>query len=219
MKTKYIIFDLDDTLFYEINYLRSAYKEIANEIGDSDEYEKMMSLYFLGQNVFEYLSRRYSVSVEQLVARYRSHIPEIQLNDGAAEILALCIKQNFKLGLITDGRSITQRNKLKSLKIEEFFDRIIISEEFGSTKPFEANFKAFMVDGDFDFFYIADNLSKDFITPNKLGWTTICLLDNGNNIHQQCFDNHKQEYLPKYKIVHLSEVRQLINATEDRISH
>ena len=28
-------------------------------------------------------------------------------------------------------------------------------------------------------------MEKDFIAPNKLGWTTVCLLDNGMNIHKQ----------------------------------
>lgn len=212
MKNKYIIFDLDDTLIYEINYLKSAYKEIAKRIGDLNEYEIMIELYSSGENVFEYLSKKYRISIEELLSIYRGHLPEISLNDGAIEILDYCRDLNYKLGLITDGRSITQRNKLKSLKIENFFSRIVISEEFGSAKPFDANFLTFTENGNFDFFYIADNLSKDFITPNKLGWTTICLLNNGNNIHPQIFNDYQKEYHPKYNITHLSELKQLISA-------
>lgn len=36
MKNKYIIFDLDDTLTYEIDYLKSAYYEIASKIDEKN---------------------------------------------------------------------------------------------------------------------------------------------------------------------------------------
>jgi len=32
--------------------------------------------------------------------------------------------------------------------------------------------------------YVADNILKDFIAPNKLGWTSIKIKDNGKNIHK-----------------------------------
>ena len=46
------------------------------------------------------------------------------------------------------------------------------------------------------YIYIGDNPKKDFITPNRLGWTTIGILDSGQNIHSQdvCIGN---EYLPQ----------------------
>lgn len=53
-----------------------------------------------------------------------------------------------------------------------------------------------------------DNLRKDFITPNKLGWKTICLLDDGRNIHRQDF-SCPEEYLPNVKIHTLKELLSL----------
>lgn len=35
---------------------------------------------------------------------------------------------------------------------------------------------------------VSDNLKKDFIAPNALGWETVCPLDDGRNIHKQDFD-------------------------------
>src|SRR5690606_20317114 len=109
----------------------------------------------------------------QLLEIYRNHVPQIDLSEDTKEILLKIKETGYKLGLITDGRSITQRNKLKALEIEELFDKIIISEEFGSTKPDERNFKAFLMDEIDEYFYVADNPKKDFIVPNKLGWTSI----------------------------------------------
>ena len=47
--------------------------------------------------------------------------------------------------------------------------------------------------------YVGDNTEKDFFAPNQLGWKTVCILNDGRNIHQQDFEL-KKEFLPKYKI-------------------
>ena len=161
MKAKYIIFDLDDTLMYEIDYLKSAYNEIALLL-DRDNvdilFEDMFSRYKKGENVFEYLVHKYpSYSKNQLLDIYRNHVPKIYLSVGTKEILLKIKGTGYKLGLITVGRSVSQRNKLKALNIEDLFDKIIVSEEFGSTKPDERNFKAFLMDDIDEYFYVADN--------------------------------------------------------------
>lgn len=214
MKSKYIIFDLDDTLMYEINYLKSAYLEIAKKI-DQDNFqvinEEMLSWYENKENVFKILTQKYSThTFDNLISSYRNHFPKIALNEGAAEILDFCKNKKYKLGLITDGRSLTQRNKLRSLGIEEKFDKIVISEEFGFTKPNIRNFEVFLEDNISEYFYIADNTLKDFVVPNKLGWKSICLLNNGFNIHLQNFEI-AAEYLPQYRIEKLIELKKIIN--------
>jgi len=63
----------------------------------------------------------------------------------------------------------------------------------GNYEIFERKF------GEYNFYYVGDNTFKDFISPNKLGLQTICLIDNGTNIYKQNF-NLPQEYLPKKNI-------------------
>lgn len=213
MISKYVIFDLDDTLVYEIEFLKSAYKEIAGTVEPERSqalYEEMYTLYEKKENVFEVLHQRYSnYSKEDLLNIYRNHFPVLILNDGATNVFKYCKDKGYKIGLISDGRSITQRNKLKSLEIEHVFEKIVISEEFGSTKPNSENYKVFVLDRELEYYYIADNPQKDFIAPNKLGWTTICLLDKGKNIHRQYFDIDL-EYLPKLKISNLMELIEIL---------
>lgn len=213
MKSKYLIFDLDDTLVYEIDYLKSAYHEIAlrlDPLNSNELFQRMWSLYTNKQNVFKILINLYSdFSVEELLEIYRNHYPLISLVDGAKEILEYAKSKGYSIGLISDGRSVTQRNKLKALAIEDFFDKVIISEEFGSAKPDERNFKYFMEDKFAEYIYVADNLRKDFVTPNRLNWISICLMDRGWNIHPQSFVNDI-EYLPKLKIEKLIELKKLI---------
>ncbi len=206
-----VVFDLDDTLYNELDYLRSAYKSIAQHL-DQDNwkllYSKMFSLYRSKINVFEFLSSSYEIELRMLIAMYRDHQPDIQLFDGVIEILQDIQTRNGKIGIITDGRASTQRAKIQSLGILNYIDEIIISEELGSEKPSFANFKAIenSLTGTV-FYYIADNLKKDFIAPNALGWKTVGLIDNGKNIH---FNSHlymERQNLPQEFIIGFNDVK------------
>jgi putative hydrolase of the HAD superfamily len=209
MKRSYFIFDLDDTLVYELDYLKSAYTEIALGLGGDELYSQMYNWYENGIDVFEKLADDFQVSKENLLKKYRMHNPTITLNEGAFEVLNLIKSKGHLLGLITDGRSITQRNKLKALGVENLFDQIIISEEFGTTKPNPENFEVFLHKDILTYYYIGDNVKKDFVTPNLLGWKTVCLLNKGQNIHPQNFDV-RVNYLPQYKIKELEELISFI---------
>lgn len=215
-----VCFDLDDTLYKECNYLKSAFQEIAAYInrhcGVSEEtvYSEMISAWNEGKSPFQEICARHGIgiTVEQCLQIYRKHHPNISLDDKTSYTLKALHANGCTLGLITDGRSITQRNKIEALGLHAFFqeEHIIISEEFGSAKPSERNFSYFMeLYSDARFAYIGDNLKKDFITPNKLGWKTICLLDNGDNIHKQDFHLPK-EYLPKFQVRDIREVIEII---------
>lgn len=209
MKSDYFIFDLDDTLVYEIDYLKSAFKEIAISLADKDLLVQMLGWYDDGLDVFQMISDKYNTPKKELLQKYRSHYPTLHLNQGVTDIFNEIKNRGHFLGLITDGRSLTQRNKLKALDIENFFDKIIISEEIGSTKPDKKNYEVFIAEGVGTYFYIGDNVKKDFIVPNLLGWKSICLLDKGENIHKQNFEL-STDYLPQFKITSLSELSEFI---------
>jgi len=192
----YIVFDLDDTLFQEVDYLKSAYKEIAALMpGDPVEINaQMYERYKSGGNVFEWLMGEYGnrvdgLTVQKLIHLYREHYPEISLAEDVHDFIMGLEALQIPFGLITDGRSRTQRNKLKALGIESKFTDLVISEEFGSEKPDERNYRFYETKyPGMQFYYIGDNTGKDFIVPSKLGWTTICIRDRGMNIHRQQLD-------------------------------
>lgn len=209
-----ICFDLDDTLYKEIDFLKSAYMEIAMTVGHPEATVRMLDWYYAKVNAFEKLIETYglSITVSDCLKIYRNHFPEISLDTGVKEFLVELKDNGAKLGLISDGRSITQQNKIKALGLEGLFDIEIISEEFGSEKPSLKNYQAVMdkFPEQQKFIYVGDNPAKDFIAPNQLGWNSVCLLDDGRNIHKQDFDL-LQGYLPKERIVVLTDLRFTIN--------
>jgi putative hydrolase of the HAD superfamily len=214
-----VVFDLDDTLYNEVDFLISAYKEIsikiAVEINVSNEivYEDIIEYFYNRKNVFEDILLKYNshLKVPELLNLYRNHKPQINLSEDKIEVLNFLKSKHVSLGLLTDGRSVQQRNKIEALNLDQWFAEIVISEEFGSEKPNINNYKYFeKVFGDGHYYYIADNVSKDFISPNKLNWTTICLKDSGQNIHKQNAEILDDIYLPKHTISSFKNILDII---------
>jgi len=213
IKNKVIAFDLDDTLYKEIDFLKSAYIEIASIVDKSHSetlYNNMISNYYKGNNVFKFISETYpAYTVERLLKIYREHYPSISLSNEEWNVL-LKLKTEAITGLITDGRSLTQRNKIKALGLENYFDKIVISEEIGYSKPDIRLFNEFKKYDVSQYYYVANDTRKDFVTPNRIGWITICLLDvNNQNIQKQDF-SLSEDYLPQIKIKTLNALLNII---------
>ena len=195
-----IVFDLDDTLYKEVSFVESGFNAVARYLWNLSYADEMMSSWRRGKNAFEQLLSNHSLtsSVEELLTIYRTHVPTIELETSVVATLEALVENGEILGIITDGRYITQRNKIKALGLSRWIadDNIIISEEFGSAKPDIRNYRFFMskYPGK-TYTCIGDNVAKDFVAPKSLGWQTICLKDNGQNIHVQDFGIGK-EYLP-----------------------
>lgn len=216
---KAIIFDLDDTLYKEIEYLRSAYRDIAYWLESTYHingvYEYMIERFYAGDNVFERLNVHYSlnIGINEYLLKYRNHIPVLSLDSNTDTLLNELSNNECLLGIITDGREFSQTNKIIALGLHKYISSCdcIISESFGYAKPSLKNYLYFSEKwGAADYYYVGDNTFKDFIAPNSLGWKTVCLLDDGRNIHKQNF-SEPQEKLPEYTINNLIELLNLIN--------
>lgn len=209
------VFDLDDTLYNEIDYQSSGYKAIVEHIKllygidttdviNTARAEKRDVL----DTLCQYLKLPLNVK-ESLLWIYRLHFPEINLAIETREIISLLNEISNGVFILTDGRAISQRNKIKALGLSEL--PCYISEEWGEVKPGEKRYKAIMEKNQDNekFIYVADNVSKDFITPKKLGWKTIGLIDNGKNIHKNNISLDK-EYYPDFWIENIKEIKKII---------
>lgn len=221
-KMKLIAFDLDDTLFSEQEFVQSSWRYIAKSLNEKYglPYSVMIEKMSNACNAFDaldtYLKDNLNLSeregIEWMIATYRNHKPDISLSDEVENLLKKIVDAGHAIAIVTDGRSTTQRNKINSLGLDRYVaaDKILISQEIGGDKlsgiPFrmldrlEPTFKC----------YVGDNPAKDFYWPNKLGWSTIMLLDSGKNIHPQVLSDNKPDYNPQ-KIIHrLSQLTDIL---------
>ena len=172
----------------------------------------MLDAYREGLNAFEDLNRFLGLEqpLRDYLYIYRHHKPKIAMSEDVVKTLDSWNAEGSRLGLITDGRSVQQRNKIEALGLGRWIENedVVISEEFGSKKPALANYEYFMkrYPECHDFTYVGDNPRKDFIAPNSLGWMTICLKDDGRNIHRQDFVSSPAQALPKKTIESLKDL-------------
>ena len=145
---KAVVFDMDDTLYGEKEYVRSGYKQIAKILPQvQNAEEKLWSLFEAKKPAIDGLLQEEgldSVDLKQECLKiYRFQEPEIHLYDGVANMLGRLKEQGYLLGLITDGRPEGQRAKIKSLNLEKWFDHIIVTDEFGGPEYRKPNTIAF----------------------------------------------------------------------------
>ena len=154
--TKFVfIFDLDDTLYKEIDFVRSAFSHIDRLLVADYGYKEGLARQILnnaydnGINPFNELNAalekaciKIPDAIKWMVDEYRFHIPQIKLTADAAEMLPRLRYESFDMYIITDGRSITQRNKIRALGLNRFVpnENIFISEEIGYDKTNPAAF-------------------------------------------------------------------------------
>lgn len=218
---KVVCFDLDDTLYKEKDFLISAYSEVAAyaaHYGNATYdmiYNTLLESYKNNNNPFQKINFLYRIEqpITNYLQIYRNHKPVISLSREVKDVLMKLKERDCILGLITDGRSITQLNKIEALGLNSFIsdENMIISERFGSEKPSIRNFLYFTNKYPHSqYTYIGDNPQKDFIAPNLLNWMSICLLDDGNNIHKQEFHSMPLSYLPSKTIRCITEILDII---------
>ncbi len=224
MSTKVVAFDLDDTLYKEIDFVKSAYRYIANILSHKYpllNYSNCLDLMLSADNAFDALfdyittnNIKIDEDIKWCVNTYRNHMPDISLSTETTETLIKLQQQTIDMAIITDGRTNSQLNKIKALGLLQFIpiERIFISESIGHDKhtphPFSLLMKQYP--NNTKFYYIGDNPIKDFYWTNNLGWTTICLCDNGQNIHPQDLINCLPQYRPQITINNISEIINLI---------
>ena len=220
---KAVIFDLDDTLYPEKEYVFSGFKEAAAAFEKKyrvrDVFKTLAQLFLQSrENVFDRLFDFYQIpciaeDVKKLVSDYQSHIPQIKpFNDAMPCIHAL--QKKFRLGIITDGREIQQNRKIDALKIRALFDRIIITDCLGGIAFRKPNPKAFeLMQESFDcgmseIVYIGDNPQKDFYIKKTYPIKTIQVL-RADAVY--CNFPYKENVLPEYILHDLSELSRLID--------
>ncbi|MDD3362071.1 MAG: HAD family hydrolase [Hespellia sp.] len=181
-----VIFDLDDTLYSEKEYVRSGYRCIARWLGKTEVEEQLWNSFQRGGKAIDEVLEGKDHS--EALHIYRNQQPAIHLYSGVGEMIER-IRKQMKVGIITDGRPEGQRAKIKALGLQ--VDKVIVTDELGGVEYRKPNPLAFVkMQKAFDIpfkkmIYVGDNLSKDFIAPEKLKMKYIYLRNEEGLYYQQ----------------------------------
>lgn len=183
-----VVFDIDDTLYLERDYVLSGFAAVARHVEDvygCPEFAATCTRLFeqgARGDVFNRGLQELGLPVEpaavrELVTLYREHTPDIQLLPDSLDLLGqLCGRR--ELAVISDGPLSSQQRKVHALGLSQWVDDVLLTDAWGRDfwKPHSRAFAAvearFAVKGS-DCVYIADNPHKDFIAPRARGWSTV----------------------------------------------
>jgi putative hydrolase of the HAD superfamily len=224
-----VAFDLDDTLYDEVEYCRSGFAAVGRFLASSPDMPRLKDK--AGQ-IFDALWRQFTAGnrtktfnatldqlgigydeklIAKLVDVYRNHSPKITLPEDSGDALNR-LSGRYTLALLTDGFLPAQQLKVQAMEIEKYFKCIIYTEELGRGfwKPSPAGFEKLMETLNTkpeNMAYVADNAVKDFIAPNRLGFSTIQIVRPAA-IHTEPAPDADAE--AKYVIRRLTELPPLL---------
>lgn len=207
-----VVFDVDDTLYLERDYVRSGFSAVADVVHSSVGIPKAELFSFLWAcferdnrgNTFNLLCDAYPEIVERypvvdLVEVYRSHRPRLSLPSESKQVLGRLRMAGLRIGLISDGPLSSQSAKVSALQLDSIADEIVLTDSWGRsywkphTRAFEEIARRFGM-AHRELCYVADNPAKDFCTPKALGWYTIRVRCPGQE--RYFMEPHNEDHAP-----------------------
>ncbi len=184
-----VLFDLDDTLYPEMDFVRSGFRAVARclssrvSVPGEEVFRRMMeALERDGRGrVFDSTLSSFGADpglVHVCVHVYRSHRPDVALFEDALPTLRRLREARVRLGIVTDGMGAVQRAKVEALGLESLVDVVVVSDVLGPLSGKPAG-DAYRVALDLlgarteESAYVGDNPAKDFLWPNAAGMLTI----------------------------------------------
>lgn len=187
MPVDVVVFDLDDTLYAEHDYVKSGFQAVSRWLEDTHGtpgfFDASWELFTSGRRgkVFDEALAALkcdasSERVGECVRVYREHDPAITLFEDAVWALDH-VRGRWRTALLTDGWLGVQQRKVAALGLAPRFELLVYSDAFGrehwkpDALPYETVTRTLPVTPE-RCLYVADNPAKDFVTARKLGWRT-----------------------------------------------
>jgi putative hydrolase of the HAD superfamily len=217
-----IVFDLDDTLFPERDFVRSGFRAVARHpaLASAEKFDDTAwHLFETGRrnDIFNVALETLEIPctprlLQELLDVYRGHRPDIELFDDAKWAIER-FSSTHRLGALSDGFHETQKRKVEALRLERLLDPIIYSDAFGrdawkpSPKPYLEFMKAAGCDGS-ECCYVGDNAAKDFVSANQLGWTSVHIVRPGG---EYAGNSAPPQGEPHWQIASLYELEEVLS--------
>ncbi len=226
---KATVFDLDDTLYnsteLSTHARRSAIRAMI-ALGLTSTFEEANQV--LAEVVEEYGSN-YNYHFDQMLKRLNVDSSKMKLFVAAGMIAYHDVKfanirpfydviptfielrkLEIKISVLSDGEPLKQYEKILRLRLQDFLDDIVISDEVGIRKP---NIKLFKLPlqrlnvQPHECIYIGDNFERDIVPCKQLGIRTV-LIHRGGKHDLLNFSN--EPMAPDHELSNLTELISII---------
>ena len=183
---KAIIFDLDETLFPQkpwiLKKLSMLHDELKIEKVTKDKFvDTGLRLLEEGHraDLLDRLVELFKLPSDKMIPTYRNLVPDTREYPDVKPVLSELKSQGYLIGLLTDNPPLSQKQKLQSTGLENFFDAIHFTKESGFEKPDPQGFmqirKKLNVEAN-ECCMVGDHLYKDIIGGHNAGFAALCWL-------------------------------------------
>lgn len=186
-----VVFDMDDTLYLERDYVKSGFRAVAEHVRSvvdkTTAFEVMWNMFESGVrgDTFDRLFSAHpelaeTYTTKELVAVYRGHAPAIKVIPAMRALMETLRARGVALGLLSDGPLASQQAKADALNVADLVDHVVLTDALGREhwKPDPAGFELLarkMNCSHNSLVYVGDNPVKDFVAPKQLGWMAVRL--------------------------------------------
>jgi putative hydrolase of the HAD superfamily len=225
-RVKAVLFDIDDTLFDSTTLAKMArMNAIRAMIECGLPIKNVQKGYSLLMKIVEKYGSNYDEHFDRLletlgctrdpkiiaagiVAYHDTKLGYIKPNPDVIPTLIALRDEGCKLGIVSNGRSVKQWEKLIRLGLHHFFDAVIISEDAGSEKPHSKIFRVATEKLGFKpkkTVYVGDDLEIDVLGANKAGLISVRVIKQKD---EETISNKDMQ--PKFTITKISELLAII---------
>jgi putative hydrolase of the HAD superfamily len=194
-----IIFDMDNTLYPEQQFIRSGFRAVAAEVSlrfgtpYRDGLATLLRALRLGSRAeaLQILCAVHGLpqsAIGDLVDVIRAHDPVLHLPETTRTALRRARAEGWRLGVLTNGLPTTQARKVRALGIDTLVDTIVYGEEWGSGRgkpdrePFDLTRCRLNVPTAQTVF-VGDDESRDIEGARQAGFRTILVRQPGHGGH------------------------------------
>jgi putative hydrolase of the HAD superfamily len=222
---KAVIFDLDDTLYPEAEFVRSGFERVAHYLSEKHNVSFFTVCQIL-KNDFKAGLRHRNFNVlldkidlglqpaQELVAVYDKHFPTLSLYPDAKTALKW-LRNRYQLGIITDGNMTRQENKIAALDIRNYFSVIIINDRLSKTSKSKTRPFIEAIDrlhaAAYEAVFVGDNPLKDFKAAKQLGIHTARIIRADGFYGDVAADDESNA---EYTITNLNELAHVIDTCD-----
>lgn len=221
MSVEAFVFDVDDTLYLERDYVRSGFSAVgtwARNEGLPDVSGTCWAMFNQGLrgNVFDLALAHHGVGqspglVDTMVQVYRTHRPEIELLVDAKRSLSDLSGLGYPIAVLTGGPVRSQERKVEALGLGDLCDPIVYSGCWGPAfdKP---STRAFRIVEELtgltssQLCYVADNPARDFPGTLKRNWKVVRIRRSSGLHFEVDSDVPERGELDAHELVALAEI-------------
>lgn len=232
-KVKAVFFDIDNTLF---NSARLTKMARINAVRAMIECGLPLTDVMEGYNLLMKIVRKYGsnyghhfdrlleilgckwdakIVAAGIVAYHDTKLAYLKPEPDVVPTLIELRERGYKLGVISNGKSVKQWEKIIRLRLHHFFHTVVISEDVGSEKPDVKIFQAALNQLGLkpnETLYVGDCPETDILGANKAGLISVRVIRE----NQKAERSLSEDLRPKYTIGNLRELLEILSENQLR---